>query len=35
VDDPCRAIALEAAGNILDALAGRSPRGAINAARSD
>ena len=33
VDDPCRAIALEAADNILDALAG--PRGAINAARSD
>ena len=34
VDDPCRAIALEAADNILDALAGRTPRGAINAARS-
>jgi alkaline phosphatase len=33
VDDPCRAIALEAADNILDALAGRTPRGAINAAR--
>ena len=35
VDDPCRAIALEAADNVLDALAGRTPRGAINAARSD
>ena len=34
VDDPSRAIALEAADNILDALAGRTPRGAINAARS-
>jgi phosphonate dehydrogenase len=33
VDDPCRAVALEAADNILDALAGRTPRGAINAAR--
>ncbi len=35
VDDPCRAIAPEAADNILDALAGRTPRSAINAARSD
>jgi phosphonate dehydrogenase len=33
VDDPCRTTALEAADNILDALAGRTPRGAINAAR--